>query len=247
MAKCPNCQNEIIDDFGLVTCAKCGAQVMINFDGQASIDTKHDGPPAGMVQVAGDDLVADSAVKKMLNRQSSVVGQLSEQLSVDLGHESVAQRAPAPESEPPLNQFRPLHEASSPEEIEPNPAPMPKEPDYEEPIYEEPLEPEIKKEVTSDMSDIAKFGNSSMSQAREGSLLFDIYISGIDTADIRSQVREALTDTRFVWDAQAFMARLRNGELRIKDVSAIKSAIIIQRLRSVPVDVRWEQHAIHQP
>ncbi len=209
MANCPKCQSEIPDDFGLVTCASCGNQVLINFDGQVTVNEKADGPPAGMAIDPGSNVTSDTAVKRMMDRQHSVVGQLSEQLSVE------------------ISQGPPAHLTGDLQELSP-------------------IEPEVKRIVTSDMSDVADFANSPMSQAREGSLLFDIYITGVDTADIRQRVKEVLTDIRFVWDADAHFAKLRNGELRLKNISAIKSAIIIQRLRSVPVEVRWEQHAIHQ-
>lgn len=99
---------------------------------------------------------------------------------------------------------------------------------------------------TSDMSDVAEFGNSQMSQGREGMLRFNLYIGGIDTSDIREEVRWALTDAKFLWDADQFMNSIHNGELAIKAVTPVKSALLLQRLRAIPVEIRWEQYAIHQ-
>jgi hypothetical protein len=98
----------------------------------------------------------------------------------------------------------------------------------------------------SDMSDIADFGNSSASQGREGLLRFDIYLSGIDTADIRQEVLGALDDAKFLWDAQKILAGVQMGELTLKGLTAVKAAVFIQRLRAIPIEIRWEQYAIHQ-
>lgn len=100
--------------------------------------------------------------------------------------------------------------------------------------------------ASSDMSDIANFGNSEISQGREGMLRFNLHIGGIDTSDIRAEVREILTDARFLWDAEKLMSEIRDGELHIKEITAVKSALLVQRLRTVPVEIRWEQYAIHQ-
>lgn len=169
-----------------MTCRSCGSQVLVSFDGDASIEVPaeavSDGPPSGFIA-------------------EPLSGSLFEELSAEISHN--------------------------------------------EPLAAAPVEA-VPENIPSDMAEVAEFGNSAASQAREGTLRFDIYISGIDTADIRTEVSEALDDARFVWDSEALMARLSNGELVLKDVSAVKSAIILQRLRSISVDIRWEQHAIHQ-
>lgn len=97
-----------------------------------------------------------------------------------------------------------------------------------------------------DLREIASYGNSEVSQAREGAYRFSIIIRGIDTAEIRQSVRHELADSRFLWDIDALLDTVTNGELVIDDVSAVKAALAIQRLKLLPVEIRWEQHAIHQ-
>ena len=98
----------------------------------------------------------------------------------------------------------------------------------------------------SDISDISEFGNSEMSQGKEGSLRFNIFITGIDTADIRESIKEALTDKRFIWDIEAIMKTIDHGQLKIEELSSVKSSIVVQRIKNLPVQIRWEQYAIHQ-
>ncbi|OFZ12247.1 MAG: hypothetical protein A2Z20_04320 [Bdellovibrionales bacterium RBG_16_40_8] len=163
MAKCPVCSAEIEDDFGLVTCAKCGSPVMLELEGVVS---------------AASVVSTDSAD------------------STDSTNDSL----------PPLQEIP----------------------------------------TTPDMSDVVDFGNSEISQGNEGLLRFNIYIGGIDTADIRKQVYEIIADARFLWDADKIMTDLHQGELIIKEITAVKSALLVQRLRTISIDIHWEQYAIHQ-
>ena len=97
-----------------------------------------------------------------------------------------------------------------------------------------------------DMREIAAFGNSEESLAREGAYRFDLTVMGIDSAEIKIEVKEALSDGRFLWDIEKMFAEMQDGVLQIKDLSAVKSALVVQRLKILPVDIKWEQHAIHQ-
>jgi hypothetical protein len=99
---------------------------------------------------------------------------------------------------------------------------------------------------SQDMNQLSNFGNSAVSQSREGFLRYNLFISGIDTSDVRDQVKEALTDSRFLWDSSQIMHEMLGGEICIKEVTAVKSSILVQRLRSLPVEIRWEQYAIQQ-
>jgi hypothetical protein len=186
MATCPNCQNQIQDDFGLVTCKNCGAQVLLSIDGSSEIASEN--PSDNLQNVLISEAQNDSEAQTA---------------------------APAEVVEPMVSP--------------PSPAP-----------HERPLP------TTPDMSEVADFGNSPASLAREGSLRFNLFLSGIDTAEIREEVKEALSDERFLWDTEALMAKARGGELKVSDLSAVKTSLIIQRLRSVSIDIRWEQYAIHQ-
>ena len=102
---------------------------------------------------------------------------------------------------------------------------------------------EVKNE---DMREVATFGNSDASLAREGGYRFNLSIFGIDSADIRNDVKDALTDGRFLWDLESLLGQIEQGVLKLNDLSAVKSALIVQRLKTLPVDIKWEQYAIHQ-
>jgi hypothetical protein len=220
MSKCPNCQSDIKDDFGLVTCSHCGAQVLISIDGSSEVVPSAGQAVTNLENVLVSELQADDEVaEKSFSDDPPPI----ENLSADVASEDIPiSSQPPPPS--PLEEFAPTR-----------PTPAPQHAAQERPTA-----------TTPDMTEVADFGNSSASLAREGSLRFNIFISGIDTVDIRQQVQDALTDERFLWDAEALVSKSHNGELKITDISAVKSSLIIQRLRPISIDIRWEQHAIHQ-
>lgn len=100
--------------------------------------------------------------------------------------------------------------------------------------------------VTESMQDVVDFANSAASQGREGLLRFNVSVSGIDSLDIRKKVGEILNDSRFLWDANQLLNQAKNGRIEIRDLTAVKTALLVQRLRTVPVEIYWEQYAIHQ-
>jgi hypothetical protein len=193
MTRCPNCQAEINEDFGLVTCASCGAQVLIEMDGVAgqgvaSAGAAENEPPLPPIPSAG------------------LLDELSQVLVDDVS--SASELPPIPVQEAPRTR--------------------------------------ASEEASVDMRKLADFGNSDSSQGREGYLRFDLFISGIDTVDVRNEIREILSDARFLWDADQLIQSMRNGEIRLKELTAVKSAILVSRLRSLAVEIRWEQYAINQ-
>jgi len=97
-----------------------------------------------------------------------------------------------------------------------------------------------------DLSDIARFGNSEDARTSDGSLRYTVFVTGIDTADVREAFREAITDRKLVWDIDQILRSLKNGEVAIENVTPPKAYILITRLRNLPVNVRWEQYAISQ-
>jgi hypothetical protein len=110
----------------------------------------------------------------------------------------------------------------------------------------EPIVPPALNLASPDLSDIGRFGNSDVSAVGEGSLRYNIHVTGIDTADVRSQFREAVTDKKMMWDAELILRSIKNGEVKLTAMSAVKAYIIVSRLRGLPVQIRWEQYAISQ-
>ncbi len=216
MANCPKCRAEINEDFGLVTCGNCGAQVFLEIDGQPAIA---EGEFPTEPPLLDDSLsVADAQLPDIDNEpppdfvSASRDGNVEPENSIEL--EFNAEAATQAES---------MFEVQMPAE----------------PILE-------KISPSKVFSDVAEFGNSDVSVGREGVLRYNLFILGIDTNDIREEIKSVLNDEKFLWDANKIISSVEDGKLVIRDVSAVKSALLLQRLRAVPVQVRWEQYAIHQ-
>lgn len=101
-------------------------------------------------------------------------------------------------------------------------------------------------EVSSDLSEVAEYGNSPESSGVEGTLRYDIRISGIDSPEVRNDFKEALIDARLIWDVEEILEGLENGSVEIKNVSAVKASIVVNRIKTMPISIEWTQKAIHQ-
>jgi hypothetical protein len=233
MAQCPVCQADLIDDFGLIECAHCGAQVLVQVDGSVQHASQEEPSQFGFREPERE-LPAD----------------FEDQLIAEL-EEPNDERTP--DLAPPVPEHEPLFEP----EPDPEPEPSNDEPHEKPDIFADDLSdlpaepPGYRAPATApdspDLSDIARFGNSEASSGRDGSLRYSLSIQGIDTVDVREALREALTDRKFIWDTESLLRSIRDGQLQLHDVTASKAFMLISRLRSLPVRVKWEQHAIHQP
>ena len=140
---------------------------------------------------------------------------------------------PAAQEEP---AFQPEAAAEPLAEAVPEPEPEP-EPE----VYRVPVAPS----AADPLAEIARFGNSD-GAGRDGSLRYNLRIAGIDTADMREAFREALTDRKFMWDTDQIVRSIRDGEVSIENVTASKAHVLVSRLRSMPLQIRWEQYVVQQ-
>ena len=98
----------------------------------------------------------------------------------------------------------------------------------------------------SNMNELAAYGNSEESMGREGPLRVRVVVEGIDSPEIREDVRGALTDRKFLWDVEGIMRTIDSGCLVIESLTPLKAAIFIERIKGLPLEVRWEQSAINK-
>jgi hypothetical protein len=249
MAQCPKCFAPITDDFGLTECSACGAQLIVHIDGNVEFSgAGSDGsvPDAPLAEYA-EDIGADES---FTDEPVDSAPAYDEPYAED-GFESAEAQNDEAAAEPddlfaaaPEDEFSGDLNGSA--EAEPE-EPLAEYPDFDEP---EPPPPNAAAYAapndSPDLSDIADFGNSAVSGAREGALRYNVKVTGIDTVDVRDAFREALTDRKFVWDTDQIVRSIRDGECLLKDVTATKAHVLITRLRTLPVEIEWEQYAIHQ-
>lgn len=88
---------------------------------------------------------------------------------------------------------------------------------------------------------VRNFGNSDLSQGQDGAVYFDVVISGVDSKKIRDELRDCLTDRRFLWDVDELIKSIRKGELKLQGLSAVKASVVLARLKELPVGLKWLQ------
>ncbi|MCB0366067.1 MAG: hypothetical protein H6624_17935 [Bdellovibrionaceae bacterium] len=98
-----------------------------------------------------------------------------------------------------------------------------------------------------DMSNLSDFGNSEQSVGQSGPLRVRVRMEGIDSPELREDLRDALTDKKFLWDTEELMRSIDGGVLIIDNATPLKAAILIERVKSLPLEITWEQFAITQP
>lgn len=274
MGKCPVCQHPVRDDFGLIECENCKAQLLVHIDGtvehaqnqpaafaepepavfppqQFDIEALAEQPPETPVEGPSEDSLEiepaasfnDVAVDENLSNEADFTE--ASAANVDPYAEgAIAEAMPA----------EPEFVGESEENAnDPAPLPAPAEVSFDEPaeseeapvVYSSAPPPEPRN--PADLSDLADFGNADLSSGREGPLRYNLFISGIDTKDVREAFREALTDRKFVWDTDQILKSIREGQVKIENASATKAYMLVIRLRNLPLHIRWEQHVVHQP
>lgn len=223
--KCPKCSTELRDDYGMVTCPSCGAIVFVDMEGVAHV---------------ADDEGAESPMSMEPAPLEPLVPETPAVLETPMG-------TAAPEMFP----LEPL----APEPLAPEPldasAPETSEVDmnaflgYAEPESAAvPMAESMSQNDPNDPLGISAYANSEISSAKDGPLVVTLIISGIDAKDLRDEIRQALQDSRFGWDAAVLMSSIKGGVLRIDRVSPVKATIVVNRLKHLSVRIRWEQNAI---
>jgi hypothetical protein len=108
------------------------------------------------------------------------------------------------------------------------------------------IETPVEESPPQESMNLSDYANSEFSQVKDGAFFYNVSISDIDSKEIREFLREAINDTRFGWDVQGIMAQVKHGELLLKNMSPVKASILINRIKRLPVKIRWEQYAITQ-
>lgn len=244
MAQCPVCQSEIVitsQHFGtLFTCPKCNAVFFVDWGGQpeavASSET------FGNEEIPDELQTSHTPVFSELPSEEETSGELLSdegpavnQFGGDPMNFEVApyEQEPVPHEEIPVEESTPVYESAPAEEANY---------DFSQPLGATtpqpmtPLEPE-----SNPLSDIADFGNADLNQS---ALNYTITISGIDSGALRTQIQEAITDSKFGWNVIQIMAQIKGGVLTIRSVNAVKASILIQRVKYLPVKISWRQDVL---
>lgn len=91
--------------------------------------------------------------------------------------------------------------------------------------------------------DVETFGNE---VSLSGVLTFDIEISGIDLAELKSELLDALEDSRFGWNLDDIKESIKDGTLILKKISAPKMIVLVKRITPIGLNLNWRHHVATQ-
>lgn len=239
MGTCPSCNARVTEDFGLVECAKCGAQLIVGMDGSVQVAGEEASPSADeSAQPADNDAYNEIPEERSFVAEvEAEATQQSQAEGFDLGPGADADLPPPIEDAPAASTS--AADAANPEPNFDDNQQLDEAPQ----VYKSPGAAAD----SPNLSDIAAFANSEDSGGREGPLRYTLMITGIDTADVRDAFREALTDRKFMWDIEQILRNIRQGNVTIENVPPGKAYILVNRLRNLPLEITWEQYAVTQP
>lgn len=264
--RCLKCGSPVTGDFGMVKCDACGEVMFLGLNNENGDDdvTRSQVLPS----VHSDD---EPTVSKVVEPSEKVMHPVPQAPGTGFTPPPApwgAPNFPLPPAEEPTPWKEPSEKVDpiQPQEpFESSPEPADSEepaieaqaealpvPDFAQPgeinedFFATPATAEegVSKRENSDLRDIADFGNSEISQGKDGFIVYDLTISGIETKDIRIAVRDALTDKKFMWDADNLIRGSRGGVLKLTQLNPVKASLVVRRLKHLPVQVSWEQHAI---
>ncbi len=234
---CPKCSTKLKDDYGMVTCPTCGVVLFVDMEGVAQAAGE---PEAAALPVEPESMLGGHAPVEPVGLDSPLFDLPSFELSAadkPTSDDQAGDNIAAPEL------FSGTEPLAVPEEN------SGRELDMGEFLGYSPKDSDTSGATSSQLDPndplgISAYANSELSSAKDGPLVVTVIISGIDTKDLRGEIRQALQDSRFGWDAGALMASIKGGILSLPRISPVKASIVINRIKNLAVQIRWEQNAI---
>ncbi len=79
-----------------------------------------------------------------------------------------------------------------------------------------------------------------------GGITYDLYISGLDGKDLRNELRDSLADSRLGWDVEEILKSIKKGNLQLKGLSSVRTSVVVNRLKALPLEIRWKQNTVYE-
>jgi hypothetical protein len=104
--------------------------------------------------------------------------------------------------------------------------------------------PGLQEVASPNFDDVVEFGNQELPSMAPGVLVYDIKISGVDTAEIRESLVSCLSDKRLGMNPAEILAQVRKGELVLPKVNPAKASVILSRIKHLPFKVSWSSQQL---
>lgn len=248
MVTCPACGAKIEADFGMTTCSSCELVFMVDIHGNASDpaasfeETPEEPQDLEASGATADD--GDAAPAFESNDYSSSEpadpGTDSEPLSFDdAGAESFGEALGSESSNEGSAEFDTESQGSTQDEASDE---VQEEPTgYSEDFLNTLDGSEPVKDDSKDPLGVTAFDGNEASQMADGPFYYDVIISGIDTAHLKQQVIDALSDKRLNWSADEIKKKIKMGQLNLANLNPVKAVLTVLKIQPLDVDVEWSQ------
>lgn len=255
MIPCPNCHQsvEILDKHlgTLYTCPHCNAVYFIDWNGQPEM--AHHEPEAPVEQNYQEQNFQDQSgyPEQSYQQPNESAFQPPEPAAFDGGFNEapdMSYEAPA-ETEMSAPVAEMSYETPSEDQEVHGEVPAVEEAPYDfsqsldsvgSPAMPEPLSPSGISD-TPDFSDVTDFANA---DTVSGPLAYTLTIEGIESSLLVSQLREAMTDSRFGWDVATILSEIGGGRLVLKGLNPAKASVLINRIKYLPFKISWRQDVL---
>ena len=102
--------------------------------------------------------------------------------------------------------------------------------------------PAVERSAFGDLAqEITDFGNS---EVQITALNYTLEICGLDSKEDVRAFEETITDSRFGWDVNDIMKRLRNGKIILEKLNPVQAFILHKRIYFLDFDLKWTQHVL---
>ena len=92
-----------------------------------------------------------------------------------------------------------------------------------------------------DFSEVTEYGNQ-QNLGKESAFHYNLILSEINSEEIHKQVKSILEDDALKLDPEKQDFLIKDGVLKISEISPVKVHIIVKSLIGLPVKISWEQH-----
>lgn len=219
MRHCPICNNSIDASFGMIQCSNCQTVLFVDFGGNVIIG----GNDEGSLGESDQSLEPIQDIELPQTDYSEVI--VPEGVEAD------------PFPEPALTDWEPIPaENQEPEAIESQ---------IDDDKFEHPVvEPNFSSETPVFQSDTPQALNqppiiSSGTKATQLKMIID----GIDVSSLRRGVLEVLQDHRLGLVRDELAGGIKDGRLVINGLNPVKASFIMNSLKGMALEIKWEMYA----
>ncbi len=233
MARCPECQTEQSADFGMTTCPQCSAVFMIGIDGQVdSAEAPNYDEPEH--QPIDEPIVQPSEEPTTLQPYEPQNDDFVETFA-DATEEKASEEFIEGNS---VNDIENEEQGGDKNDVNTDVNTVD---EYSENFLDNLSDNKVTPVSATDPLDIQRFDESAASQMDDGEYVYEVIITGIDSADLKKDIIMALSEKRFSLIVSELQKEIQKGELIVRNLNPVRAMLIVLRLQSLDVIVEWRQ------